>query len=259
MRRIVRLVIVLAVLAGLAAPAALGAERMWVGFHDDPSFRWVANREARVQGASQTNATIIRLLVQWNLVARTRPANATDPFDPAYVFGDVDEAVRAAQENDQEVILTISGTPGWANGGKTPNVMPTRIADFTAFSRAIASRYSGRFSGTRSCASGQSGTSRTCSASSAHSSTHEGARSLPRTTRSWRQQPTPGSRPGTRRHRSRSARRQREVATRPRAFARRIRRGSSPSSSRRRTRGSSSTRGRTIRTPRTRTRALRSW
>ena len=63
------------------------------------------------------------------------------------MFGDVDEAVRAAQENDQEVILTISGTPRWANGGKNPNVMPTRIADFTAFSRAIASRYSGRFSG----------------------------------------------------------------------------------------------------------------
>ena len=111
---------------------------MWVGFHDDPSFRWVSDREARVQGASQTNATIIRLLVQWNLVARTRPGSPSDPFDPAYVFGDVDEAVRAAQVNDQEVILTVSGTPRWANGGKNPNVMPTRIADFTAFSRAIA-------------------------------------------------------------------------------------------------------------------------
>jgi hypothetical protein len=120
---------------------------MWVGFHDDPSFRWVSNRDARIQGSAQANATIIRLLVQWNLVARTRPTNAADPFDPAYVFDDVDEAVLDAQRNDQEVILTVSGTPEWANGGKTPNAMPTRIADFTAFSRAIASRYSGRFSG----------------------------------------------------------------------------------------------------------------
>ena len=152
MRRIVRAgivlsVLVLSVLTGLATPAAHAAERMWVGFHDDPSFRWVSDREARVQGASQTNATIIRLLVQWNLVARTRPSNAADPLDPAYEFSDVDEAVLAAQVNDQEVILTISGTPGWANGGKTPNAMPTRIADFTNFSRAIASRYSGRLSG----------------------------------------------------------------------------------------------------------------
>ncbi len=55
--------------------------------------------------------------------------------------------MRAAQDADQEVILTISGTPRWANGGKNPNVMPTRIADFTNFTRAIASRYSGRFMG----------------------------------------------------------------------------------------------------------------
>jgi hypothetical protein len=66
-------------------------------------------------------------------------------FDLAYVFGDIDEAVRAAQENDQEVILTISGTPRWANGGKNPEVTPRRVADFTGSSRAIAARYSGRF------------------------------------------------------------------------------------------------------------------
>src|SRR5512145_1218095 len=89
----------------------------------------------------------MRLLVQWNLVAKSRPGNAADSFDPAYVFDDIDEAVRAAQETDQEVILTISGTPRWANGGKGPNAMPRRLADFTAFARAIASRYSGRFDG----------------------------------------------------------------------------------------------------------------
>jgi hypothetical protein len=146
-RRIVRLVIALSVLAGLAAPAGLAAERMWVGFHDDPSFRWVGDRTSRVQGAAQENATIMRLLVQWNLVAKTRPASPTDPFDPAYNFDDIDEAVRAAQDADQEVILTISGTPRWANGGKNPNVMPRRVADFASFSRAIASRYSGRLDG----------------------------------------------------------------------------------------------------------------
>jgi hypothetical protein len=146
-RRTARLVITLSVLAGLAAPAAFASERMWVGFHDDPSFRWVSNRQERVQGAAQSNASIIRLLVQWNLVAKTRPASPNDPFDPTYDLGDVDEAVRSAQQNDQEVVLTISGTPRWANGGKSPNVMPTRVDDLTSFSRAIASRYSGRFEG----------------------------------------------------------------------------------------------------------------
>jgi Cellulase (glycosyl hydrolase family 5) len=146
-RRTVRLVIVLSVLAAFAAPAAVAAERMWIGFHDDPSFRWVGNRKERVQGASQTNATIMRLLVQWNLVATRRPSSPADSFDAAYNFDDIDEAVRAAQENDQEVVLTLSGTPRWANGGKSPNIMPRRVADFESFARAIASRYSGRFEG----------------------------------------------------------------------------------------------------------------
>jgi hypothetical protein len=135
------------VLAALAAPTALAAERMWVGFHDDPSFRWVGNRTARIRASTEMNASIIRLLVQWNLVATTRPATPTDPFDPSYEFSDIDEAVLAAQENDLEVILTISGTPRWANGGKNPNVMPKTVADFGNFARAIASRYSGRFEG----------------------------------------------------------------------------------------------------------------
>ena len=147
MIRISRLVLVACLAAALAAPTALAAERMWVGFHDDPSYRWVNDRQARVQASADANASIMRLLVQWNLVAKTRPANATDPFDPAYVFDDVDEAVRAAQEHDMEVMLTISGTPGWANGGKRPNFMPTRVADFGNFARAIAARYSGRNEG----------------------------------------------------------------------------------------------------------------
>ncbi|HEU5264499.1 MAG TPA: cellulase family glycosylhydrolase [Gaiellaceae bacterium] len=144
MRRTVRLVLALFVLAAVATPAAFAAERMWIGFHDDPSFRWVGDRAARIRGSGQTNSTIMRLLVQWNLVAKTRSGNAADPFDLAYSFDDVDEAVRAAQEIDQEVILSISGTPSWANGGRAPNIMPRRVADFTAFARAIASRYSGR-------------------------------------------------------------------------------------------------------------------
>jgi hypothetical protein len=146
-RRIVRLVIVLSVLAAVAAPAAVAAERMWIGFHDDPSFRWVGDRKNRIQSAAGMNASVMRLLVQWNVAAKTRPARATNPFDPAYELGDIDEAVRAAQDNDQEVILTISGTPRWANGGRSPNVAPRSMSDFTSFARAIASRYSGRYAG----------------------------------------------------------------------------------------------------------------
>ncbi len=166
MRRTVRLVIALCALAAFTAPAAMAAERMWVGFHDDPSFRWVPDRAGRIQSASREGATIMRLLVQWNLAAPQRPSNPADPFDPAYIFDDVDEALRTAQETDMEVMLTISGTPRWANGDKNPNIMPRRL-------RRTSPRSRGRYRpGTRaastatpSCASGGSGTSPTCSIS----------------------------------------------------------------------------------------------
>jgi hypothetical protein len=136
-----------AVTAAFAAPSGMAAERMWVGFHDDPSYRWVQDRLTRIDRSAQDGSTIVRLLVQWNLVAPQRPASPSNPFDPAYRLDDVDEAVRAAQEMGQEAMLTISGTPGWANGGKKPNVMPSRLSDLTAFARAVANRYSGRHDG----------------------------------------------------------------------------------------------------------------
>jgi len=46
-----------------------------------------------------------------------------------------------------EVMLTIWGTPQWANGGKGQNFAPTRTTDLGNFAKALASRYSGRFNG----------------------------------------------------------------------------------------------------------------
>ena len=147
MRRTLRLVLVLFAASALVAPATLAADRMWVGFHDDPSFRWVGDRASRIESSASQGASVMRLLVHWNKTAPARPTLASDPFDPAYRFDDLDDAIRTAQEQDMEVLLSLVGTPRWANRGKAPNVMPRRLADFTAFARAIASRYSGRFEG----------------------------------------------------------------------------------------------------------------
>ena len=65
MRRIVRLVIVLSVLAAFTAPAAVAAERMWIGFHDDPSFRWVGDRKA----VGAMGAEILSLSAKYGLPA----------------------------------------------------------------------------------------------------------------------------------------------------------------------------------------------
>ncbi len=147
MKRILQLALLATGLALVAATAASAsaAPRMWIGFQDDPSFRWRADRVQTLSDAQQANTTIVRAWVFWPEVAPKRPANASDPFDPAYRFDDIDELVRNAQSRGLEVLLTPWGTPSWANGGKRPNYAPTNLGDWTSFMRALATRYSGRY------------------------------------------------------------------------------------------------------------------
>ena len=145
MRRVTQLCLVAALAALLSPAVASSAPRMYVGFHDDVAFRWNPNRTEVLAQARSANATIVRTLVDWSKTAPTRPANAANPFDPAYRFSDIDELVRNAQQRGLEVVITIWGTPKWANGGKTPNVVPRNVNDLKNFSRAVAARYSGRY------------------------------------------------------------------------------------------------------------------
>ena len=147
MRFIVRLIVLACLAAAVLVPAATAADRMWVGFQDDPMLRWDGTRLEALDRARSNNASILRTVVDWSKIAPERPAQATDSFDPAYQFGDLDEFVRNAQQRGLEVLITLWGTPSWANGGQKPQAMPTNIADFQSFARAVADRYSGRYAG----------------------------------------------------------------------------------------------------------------
>jgi Cellulase (glycosyl hydrolase family 5) len=134
------------VVAVLSSPAA-AADRMWMGFTDDPSLRFAEDRQTKLDRVAASRATVVRTLVRWNVIAPTKPADATDPFDPAYAFDDLDELVRNAQARGLEVEMALWGTPGWANGDQVPQIAPTDTNDFRAFAQAVATRYSGRFPG----------------------------------------------------------------------------------------------------------------
>jgi hypothetical protein len=141
-------IVVAIVVAAVLAPIAASADRMWVGFHDDPVFRYDAERQGEIERAhAPNNASILRTLVTWADTAPTKPTNPADPFDPAYRFDDLDDFVRTAQKNDTEVLITLWGTPKWANGDKGRNYLPTSMTDFQNFAQAVASRYSGRTAG----------------------------------------------------------------------------------------------------------------
>jgi hypothetical protein len=140
--------LVTAVAVALAVTAVASASRrMPIGFHDDASFRWSETAPLELDRAAAAHATVIRTVVEWRAVAPVRPRRPAQPFDPAYRLDDVDELVRSAQRRGIEVMITIWGTPRWANRGRPANVAPRRAGDLTSFARALASRYSGRYEG----------------------------------------------------------------------------------------------------------------
>jgi hypothetical protein len=132
----------------VAAPSATHSARpMLVGFQDDPGFRWVADRDRMIADAARAHATIIRATADWSQIAPTRPANPANPFDPAYRFTDLDDLTRTAAMSGITVMLTVWGTPAWADQARGPNYAPDRMSDLYHFARAIADRYSGRHPG----------------------------------------------------------------------------------------------------------------
>lgn|GEM_PF-1093496 len=137
--------VLIAFTALLAIPAATvhAAPRMPIGFFDDPSFRWSPNRSHNLRSAAITGASVIHTTATWPSLAPTKPANAANGDDPAYRLNDLDELVFQAGLYGLRVMVNVTGTPKWANGGKARNVLPTRLGDLTAFTRMLATRYSG--------------------------------------------------------------------------------------------------------------------
>jgi hypothetical protein len=136
----------LALIALLAAPVATvhAAEKMPIGFFDDPSFRWSQTRAENLRQASIAGASVIHTTATWATLAPTKPASPADGSDPAYHLNDLDELVYQSGLYGLRVMIDINGTPKWANGGKAPNVMPTRLADLTTFAKMLSTRYNGR-------------------------------------------------------------------------------------------------------------------
>jgi hypothetical protein len=148
--RLLRLAL-LAICALMILPAAAvkAAPKMPIGFYDDPSFRWAAEDTIpqNLRAAQKAHASIVHALADWRQIAPERPKNPLNGDDPAYNLSDLDALVRTAPRYNQQVFVTISGTPAWANGGKTTNHPPRNLSDLTQFAHMLAARYNGRHIG----------------------------------------------------------------------------------------------------------------
>lgn len=78
----------------------------------------------------------------WESIALRRPSNPTNPNDRAYIWPtEVTQAVAEAKHYHIQVALQIIGAPGWANGGKPWNWVPSNPQDYANFEIAAAKRY----------------------------------------------------------------------------------------------------------------------
>jgi hypothetical protein len=78
----------------------------------------------------------------WANVAPRRPAQPTNPDDPAYVWPTaLSQAVADASRYRIRVAVEVETAPPWANGGHRQNWAPTQPADFADFLTAAARRY----------------------------------------------------------------------------------------------------------------------
>ncbi len=140
--------LVMSALATLAvATEARGSSSMLVGFQDDAAFVDAADRTAWLDKAAQAGGRVVRVIAFWPDLAPSRPARGGNPADPAYDFASLDELVINATARNMHVLLTILGTPSWANRGRGENRLPRRLGFLRAFAKGLATRYSGSFQG----------------------------------------------------------------------------------------------------------------
>jgi cellulase (glycosyl hydrolase family 5) len=136
----------LALIVLFVSPAAVATAtaRMPVGFYDDDSFRWSPDVTQNLLAAQKAGASILHVTADWSAIAPTKPADPLNGNDPAYRIADLDQLVRSAGRYGMQVMIDISRTPSWANGGQSPNHPPTNLNDLTQFAQMLAARYDGQ-------------------------------------------------------------------------------------------------------------------
>jgi len=129
--------------------ASTSSSALRVGLFDDGHVLYGV-RSTFFPALKQSRAKVLRVTLWWYrpgaiAVSTRRPANPTDPADPAYNWAIYDDVVRRAAKNNVQVVFTIVGTPPWANKGKGWNVAPLQASDLESFATAAATRYGGSF------------------------------------------------------------------------------------------------------------------
>jgi hypothetical protein len=130
------------VAAGAGTGASTTSRSVLVGLNDDS---WLlhgsGSLESRLDVLERLGADVVRFTIRWDRVARRKPASPRDHTDTTYDWSSVDAVLRGLRRHGIQPVVTVYGTPGWANGGRSANWAPTSGAAFANFVHAAARRY----------------------------------------------------------------------------------------------------------------------
>jgi hypothetical protein len=134
--------LVLAVCAGVGARSAHAAGTIHYGIQDDAWLQYGPGTLAqRLATFKRLGVPLVRFTIHWDQIARRQPKDPSSPRDKAYDWRDADRVLRGLRRYGLTPVLTIVGTPSWANNGRAPNFAPVRPRAIRGFAAAAARRY----------------------------------------------------------------------------------------------------------------------
>jgi hypothetical protein len=136
-------VLLAAALAVLLVPGRADASRnVRYGIQDDA---WLAYGEGsldeRLDEIDALGVDLVRYTLPWNMIATRSPRNGRNPNDAAYTWGIHEDVLRGLRERGIGAVVTLAGTPRWANGGRASNWAPRRGAWFANFAYASSKKF----------------------------------------------------------------------------------------------------------------------
>lgn len=95
----------------------------------------------RIETLQRLGVDMVRLTLRWDAVAQTVPTDPRNPRDPAYHWDLYDPILQRLHAAHIGVLISLWGTPPWANEGQKPNFMPSDTTSLASFAYAASSKY----------------------------------------------------------------------------------------------------------------------
>ncbi|MDX6438283.1 MAG: hypothetical protein QOF45_866 [Gaiellaceae bacterium] len=132
MGRLLLLAVMVAALFSFAAPAQ-ASPYIRYGLQDDA---WLVygpgTLDERIAELDRIGVELVRFTINWHEVEKVRGKRS---------WGSADSVLEGLREHGIAGVVTLYGSPRWANGGRSPNWAPTSGSSFAAFASAAAKRY----------------------------------------------------------------------------------------------------------------------